>query len=242
MNSVTEAAAIRPPLAASVVRAMPVTSKATISGITVIFKAFSHKVPTTEAAWMAGSRKPSPSFEAIVPPTSPRTRPASTHQARTPPIDFAAAVSPSTMLCDRPFEAFRQQAYRFAKHGARCRLRVLMRGNNALETGGILTHVESRVGGCRGRPGARDRAGPAKSAAADCHRTRGALLHASRADAGFPHHRRAAGFGQSGDRAIFQAEPAPAAGDGRRSHHSRWNNGGRPGCPRRQVAGHGQGR
>ncbi len=73
----TDRPAIRPACAASALFAMPTTNSATTSGMTVIFKAFSHSVPTKEATPSALPRTASLKSPAKIPATRPRTSAAS---------------------------------------------------------------------------------------------------------------------------------------------------------------------
>ena len=63
--------ATRPPCAASALLAMPTTSKATTSGITVILSPFSHKVPTKSAVPSAAERTPGLIQPAVAPSPTP---------------------------------------------------------------------------------------------------------------------------------------------------------------------------
>ena len=69
----TERPAIRPPSAASRLFAIPVTSKATTSGMTVIFSALSHRVPTNPATPSAPARTAAVSSLANAPSERPMT-------------------------------------------------------------------------------------------------------------------------------------------------------------------------
>jgi hypothetical protein len=70
--------AIRPPRAASALRAMPVTRSATTKGITVIFNASSHSSPTMLAVSISGPRAAGVRFPPRIPSRSPPSSAAST--------------------------------------------------------------------------------------------------------------------------------------------------------------------
>ena len=77
-NHAIDRPAIPPCRAASAPPTIPVTSSATISGMTVILSASSHSPPIAPATRTAGSRQPSPCPAAIAPTSSPMTSAPST--------------------------------------------------------------------------------------------------------------------------------------------------------------------
>ena len=96
-NHRTDRPAIRPPRAASAPLAMPVTSKATMSGMTVILSALSHSPPTMLAAFSAGSRIPSPNDAVAMPTPRPATRASRTGQVPEARTGSAAAALPASL-------------------------------------------------------------------------------------------------------------------------------------------------
>ena len=91
-NQMTERPAIRPARAWSAPDTTPVTSKAMISGMTVIFSASSHSPPTVDATVISGCRMPSPAWLDRAPSSRPMTSAPSTSQvARLPPVFIAAS-------------------------------------------------------------------------------------------------------------------------------------------------------
>ena len=94
----TERPAIRPPSAASRLLAIPTTSSATTSGMTVILSALSHKVPTNPAAARASARTSALSPLAMTPSDSPMTSAANAQYARRPEVLSSGAVVGSASL------------------------------------------------------------------------------------------------------------------------------------------------
>ena len=132
----TDAPAIRPPRAASALLAMPATSSATTSGMTVILSALSHSADEACDACERGSRTPSPaSLRASARERRPTTSAASAQISAEDPRRSAA----------RGAACFAQRGFRNLKMKRSVLPRILrIEHQQAVVVGRVAQHVAAR--------------------------------------------------------------------------------------------------